>query len=178
MIRGPVPGPPPGSIDSRLPHTTRLFDDAFLPCLRGSTVAYGMSSLSWENKVSFPLLLGRGTPIPLHACSPFFSWPNQKPQRWFHELTHGTGRQRDGRPAICREPAALPTVGPAARPATLRRMPTQLVNPDHFRPSMFPLCGAAFPWTERSFLKPTEDVGVQQLVEILLLVSPPLKIRS
>lgn len=43
--------------------------------------------------------LVRCGPNPLTLEIPLLLWrPNQKPQTWFHELTHGTGRHRDDRP--------------------------------------------------------------------------------
>lgn len=44
------------------------------------------------------------------TLSSLLTRPNQKPQTWFHELTHGTGRHRDDRPYVVTRPSPTRTV--------------------------------------------------------------------
>lgn len=50
-----------------------------------------------------------------------FSPPNHKPQTWFHELTHGTGRHRDDRPYVVTRPNPTLSVQPRTPFPSLHR---------------------------------------------------------
>lgn len=105
---------------------------------------------------------------------PFFSRPNHKPQTWFHELTHGTGRHRDDRPYVVtrhnptqaqssRDAIFLLSTGPQHRTQSGR--PGLAVHGFHFaeRPSLGP----------RKFSLCREEVGIRPCEGVAPGISTP-----
>lgn len=126
---------PPGLIDSRLPHSAaRLF---WRYCVHSRSPGDGPArerewqpaQLSSDRTYASTELLGRIKV--LLACAlwtqfvdtsvSLFSPPNHKPQTWFHELTHGTGRHRDDRPYVVTRPNPTLSVQPRTPFPSLHR---------------------------------------------------------
>lgn len=105
----------------------------------------------------------------------FFARPNHKPQTWFHELTHGTGRHRDDRPYVVTR--HNPTQAQSSRDAISSSPPTlntERNEAGQVWPSTVSTLRSGLPLDRENFPR-AERRWVYGFVKVSLQVSPPLR---